>query len=304
MAKHDWPDSLDLGPVTVLTGIEAGAYPHGNSVLVEGSERTALFDPSLTVVARGGVPAEVDLVVLSHVHEDHVPGLSLFSDAAVHVHELDWLGVESLDGLCKIYGMVPESEAGWRQQLLDDFHYRARPDAFAFKDGDVLDLGGVQIEVVHTPGHTKGHSALVIPEASAVFLGDIELSGFGPYYGDAWSDLEDFERSIERCRQIDVEHFITFHHKGTISGRPEFLEMLDKFAAAIPRREAAMLEFLREPHTLDEMVETRFIYRPHVEAAFLASVERRSAILHLERFVKQGRVTELEPGLWRAGGSS
>jgi glyoxylase-like metal-dependent hydrolase (beta-lactamase superfamily II) len=153
---------------------------------------------------------------------------------------------------------------------------------------------------VHTPGHTKGHSALVIPEASAVFLGDIELSGFGPYYGDAWSDLEDFERSLERCRQIDVEHFITFHHKGTISSRPEFLEMLDKFAAAIPRREAAMLEFLREPHTLDEMVETRFIYRPHVESTFVTSVERRSAILHLERFVRQGRVTELEPGLWRA----
>lgn len=299
MAKVDWPDALDLGPVTVLTGIEAGAYPHGNSVLVQGSERTALFDPSLTVVARGGAPAQVDLVVLSHVHEDHMPGLSLYPNAAVHAHENDLIGLESLDGLCQMYGMVPDAEAGWRQYLIDAFHYTARPDAQGFRDGDVLDLGGVHIEVVHTPGHTKGHTVLVVPEASAVFLGDIELTGFGPYYGDAWSDLEDFERSIERCRHIDVEHFITFHHKGTITGREPFLEMLDQFAAVIPRRENAMLEFLQEPHTLDEMIQTRFIYRPHVENSFVKSVERRSAILHLERLVKQGRVRELEPGLWQ-----
>ena len=300
MSKLDWPDSIDLGPVTVLTGLKAGAYPHGNSVLVQGAERTALLDPSLTVVDRGGVPVDVDLIVLSHVHEDHMPGLSLFPDTAVHVHTLDWIGLESLDGLCQMYGLISEAEHRWREELVDQFHYQARPDAIGFEDGDVLDLGGVQIEVVHTPGHTKGHSALVVPEASAAFLGDIELTGFGPYYGDAWSDLEDFERSLERCRQLDVEHFITFHHKGTFSGREVFLEQLEKFAAAIPRRELAMLEFLREPHTLQDMVETRFIYRPHVQSTFADSVERRSAQLHLERFVKQGKVRELEPGLWQA----
>lgn len=61
-----------------------------------------------------------------------------------------------------------------------------------------------------------------------------------------------------------------------------------------------MLEFLKAPHTLREMVETRFIYCPQVELSFVDSVERRSAELHLERFLKQGRVRELEPGLWQA----
>ena len=295
----DWPDALELGLVTVLTGENGGEYPHGNSVLVRGADRTALLDPSLTVAERGAVPVAPDLVVLSHVHEDHLPGLSLFPETPVHAHGDDRIGLESLDGLCQIYGMSDESEAIWRPVLVEQFRYRARPDAIPFADGDRIDLGGVEIQVLHTPGHTRGHSALLVPEASAVFLGDIELTGFGPYYRDAWSDLEDFERSLERCRQIDAEHFITFHHKGTVSGRDKFLEMLDKFAGAITRRENAMLEYLKQPHTLDEMVDTRFIYRPHVENNFVLSVERRSAILHLERFVKQGRVLELEAGLWQ-----
>ena len=299
MSQLNWPDALDLGPVTVLTGTEAGAYPHGNSVLVQGKHRSALMDPSLTVVERGGVPASVDLVVLSHVHEDHMAGLFLYPEAAVYAHEDDLVGLQSLDGICEIYGMSPENEAMWRPVLVEQFRYAPRTDAVGFKDGDRLDLGGVSIEIIHTPGHTRGHSALFVPEASAVFLGDIELTGFGPYYGDAWSDLEDFERSLERCRQIDAEHFITFHHKGTISGRAQFLEMLENFAAVIARRENAMLEYLAEPHTLDEMVQTRFVYRPHVENLLVQSVERRSATLHLQRLSRQARVREIEPGLWQ-----
>ena len=40
-----------------------------------------------------------------------------------------------------------------------------------FDDGDVLDLPG-KPRVVHTPGHTEGHSAFFIPSAGAVFTGD------------------------------------------------------------------------------------------------------------------------------------
>ena len=41
-----------------------------------------------------------------------------------------------------------------------------------------------------------------------LYLGDIDLSSFGPYYGDAWSDLEDFERSLARVRDMPID--ITF----------------------------------------------------------------------------------------------
>ncbi len=67
----------------------------------------------------------------------------------------------------------------------------------------------------------------------------------------------------------------------------------------IGRRHEAMLDFLAEPHTIDEMVEHRFIYRPHVEMAFVTSVERRSAEMHVARMIRRGEAVELESGRYR-----
>ena len=82
---------------------------------------------------------------------------------------------------------------------------------------------------------------------------------------------------------------MTFHHKGVIEGREPFVELVDAFTAVIDRRHGAMLDFLAEPHTIEEMVEHRFIYRPHVESAFVESVERRSADLHVQRMLPAAR---------------
>ena len=117
------------------------------------------------------------------------------------------------------------------------------------------------MEAVHLPGHTRGHSGFRI-SGGVFFLSDIDLTGFGPYYGDAWSDLEDFDASLAKVRDEEADWYVTSHHKGVIEGREAFVELLDAFAAVIPRRHQAMLEFLAEPRTLGDMVARRFIYRP------------------------------------------
>jgi glyoxylase-like metal-dependent hydrolase (beta-lactamase superfamily II) len=300
MRSEPWPDAKEFGPVTVLTGVDAGAYPHGNSVLVAGSRETVLFDPSLSVFERGGVPQRVDRIVLSHVHEDHIPGHVHFPDVPLHAHAADAPGIESLEGMLQIFGYDAETSEAFHETLIETFHFVPRTGVQPFEDGAVFDLGGVHVEVIHLPGHTRGHCGLLVPEARALFLGDIELTGFGPYYGDAWSDLEDFEASLARCRDIDADHFITFHHKGTISGRGSFLERLEAFAAVIQAREQRLLEFLREPHTLAECVAHRFVFRPHVEKNSVNAIERRAIELHIERLTRSERVLEDSPGRYRS----
>ena len=132
------------------------------------------------------------------------------------------------------------------------------------------------------------------------FLSDIDLTGFGPYYGDVWSDLEDFEASLVKVREVDAAYYVTFHHKGVIEGRSEFLRLLDAFHSVIDRRHRLMLEFLTEPRTVDDMAAHRFIYRPHVEHSFVDAVERRSAELHLRRMLARREAVEVEPGRFRA----
>jgi len=284
--------------IRVVPGTGGGRYPDGNALVVSGSEETVLIDPSLTIAA--APPVGIDRVLISHAHEDHLAGVHHYAGVPIHVHAADRLGLTSLDGLMQIYGMAPDTEAAWRREVVDAFHYTPRPDAAAFEEGDAFDLGGTTVHVVHLPGHTRGHSGFLIEPAGALFLGDVDLTGFGPYYGDAWSSLDDWERTLARCRTLEADTYVTFHHKGVVEGRTAFLSLLDAYEAVIARREAAMLGFLAEPRTLEEMAAHRFVYRPHVTLLFVDAVERRSARLHVERMMSRGQVSEVEPGRFAA----
>ncbi|MGI9597504.1 MAG: MBL fold metallo-hydrolase [Acidimicrobiales bacterium] len=284
--------------VSVLRGGENGAYPSGNSVLVEGAAESVIIDPSVTVVARGGAPVAIDAVINSHGHEDHLAGNSLFDRARVHIHNEDLPAATSLDGLLDVYGFQGQTRADFGEQILDEFSYRSRPDAKGFEEGDVFDLGGgVKIDVMHLPGHTRGHSGLIID--NVFFLSDIDLTGFGPYYGDAWSDLDQFDDSLRRAREIEADWYVTFHHKGIIEGRERFLTMIDGFHAVIEQRHRNMLDYLAEPRSIDDMIDHRFVYRPHVEYVFADAVERRTAELHLARMVERGEAGKVEPGRYQ-----
>ncbi len=289
----------EIGSTTVLFGEKQGKYPHGNSLLVRGSERTAIIDPSLAVIPRqeaGGLPP-VDLVINSHCHEDHVAGNFLFPDVPWHLHEADAPGLASLDAFMAIYSFDDQAiDAGFREVIQKQFHVTPRDDVESYRDGDVFDLGGgVTIRVIHTPGHTRGHCALHVMPDDVLYLGDIDLSSFGPYYGDAWSDLEDFERSLEKVRHLEARHYATFHHIGVVD-RETFLSRLGRYAAVIDDREERLLAFLSEPRSLAEVADHRFVYRPGDAVLFAPPVERRSMGMHIDRLVGRGRVREVAPG--------
>ena len=173
------------------------------------------------------------------------------------------------------------------------------PEALPFRDGDVFDLGrGVRVHVIHTPGHTRGHCALLVEPDGMLYLGDIDLSSFGPYYGDAWSELEDFERSLEKVRGIDASAWATFHHIGVLEEREAFLDRFDRFVAVIADRERRLLEFLAAPHTLDEIARHRFFFRPKDMVPNADAVEARSMGMHVERLLRDGAMREPAKGVY------
>jgi glyoxylase-like metal-dependent hydrolase (beta-lactamase superfamily II) len=238
-------------------------------------------------------------VLHSHCHEDHFAGSFLYPDVPWRFHEADAPGICSLAALMDLYGYPEPIRSTWSKVVVERFHFTPRPDAVAFRGGDVFDLGGVTVEAIHAPGHTRGHCFFRIEPAGLVYLADVDLSSFGPYYGDAWSDLEDFERTLVMARDLDARYYATFHHIGVIEGRAAYLDRLDRFAAVIADRERRLLEFLAEPHTLDDIIQHRFVYRPADQVLFADGVERRSMSLHLARLLRDGRVREIEPGRYR-----
>jgi glyoxylase-like metal-dependent hydrolase (beta-lactamase superfamily II) len=290
-----------VGAATVLFGPRGGKYPDGNSLLVRGREESLIVDPSLGLLPRRGELPRVDRALLSHCHEDHLAGLFLYPEAECHVHEADRPGLCSLDDFLAIYGFSDPISSPWREVLVEQFHYAPRPDAHGFAGETVFDLGGgVRVRAIPAPGHTRGHCVLLVEPDGALYLGDIDLSSFGPYYGDAWSSLVDFEKSLALVREIEASTWITFHHIGVIDDRAAFTARLDRYAAVIRDREERLVAFLAEPRTLAEIAAHRFVYRPGDAVAFAEEVERRSMEQHLDRLCAQGRVTEVEPGRFYA----
>jgi glyoxylase-like metal-dependent hydrolase (beta-lactamase superfamily II) len=291
----------EIGPLTILFGKENGKYPHGNSLLIKGSKKTAIVDPCLGIVARKDNLPAVDMILLSHVHEDHVAGTHLFPSASCHAHEADAIGMKSIEGMLDIYGFEGDVREEFEGIITNEFFFEARADVISYKNAEVFDLGGVTVTAIHTPGHTRGHTCFLVEwqdekgnAKSLVYLGDIELTGFGPYYGDAWSSLEDFETSLEFLKTVDAQLWLTFHHKGLIESREVFLVMLEAFRGMIDFREGNLLKFIEESRTMDEIVEHRFVYRPGTGGHMADQVELRSMGMHLERLIRQGMVEQID----------
>ncbi|WP_223206267.1 MBL fold metallo-hydrolase [Streptomyces xanthii] len=292
------PAEVPYGAVSVLVGDRRGAFPYGNSLLVRGRDATVVVDPSLSLVDH--VPA-ADMVLVSHGHEDHVAGLGGY-DMPVHVHEKDLAAVRSRAAMVASFGPAEEHRDALDRQLRDEFRVADRPDAQGFAEGTVFDLGGRTVTVVHLPGHTAGHCGFLVEPDGFLFVADIDLTSFGPFYGDAGSSLVDFEASLRRCREIDARWYGTAHQKGVIEGAAEFRSRLDAFTGVVERRDATLLSLLDEPLGVGELATHRLVYRPHVEGVNVPLVERRTLVRHLARLSGQGRVEEVEPGLFRSTG--
>ncbi len=295
------PPRVDFGSVSVFFGEKNGKYPDGNQVVVRGADTLAVFDsPQVSQRIGAGFDA-ADLAIQGHVHEDHMAGLRRIPRAEVHVHEADVEAARSWAGLSRHYDYPAPVLDGLLEKIRREFDYAPRPDAIAYADGARWELGGgVSVRAVHLPGHTSGHCALVVEPEGVAFIGDIDLSGFGPYYGDGTSSLQAFRRSLVEVAAIDARVWVTSHHKGVYTDREAFLAALRAYAATLDAREAKLLGMLGDsPRSLEELVRQRLLYPAGYEELWIDCAERRTIAQHLDEMAADGRVERLDDGRWR-----
>jgi glyoxylase-like metal-dependent hydrolase (beta-lactamase superfamily II) len=221
-------------------------------------------------------------------------GVSAVQFDDVSVHERDLPALRSIEGLMALYGLPPERVPGMTALVTEQFHYIGWPSATGLEGGARFDLGEVSVTAIHAPGHTGGHCVYLIASDDGshrtVVTGDIDLSSFGPYYGDAQSDLEEFEATLEMLPSLVADHYVTFHHKGVIDGHTAFVFAVEAFAASITRRETALLDLLSEPRTFDELCDIGIVYRPGTRPPLFGDgVEVNSIRRHLAQLTAQGR---------------
>jgi hydroxyacylglutathione hydrolase len=118
------------------------------------------LDDIRTRLARLGLTVEA--IVHTHTHIDHVDataGLQLATGAAAHIHEADRFLYDMLPVQAALVGVsLPE-----RAEIEGDL-----------RDGGVLRAGGLELAVIHTPGHTPGSVSFVLKDGAntKIFAGD------------------------------------------------------------------------------------------------------------------------------------
>lgn len=282
-----------FGPISVIPGENKGRYPYCHSLHIE-AEKKILIDPASDrnrleeLKSRPGV----DGIVLSHYHEDHMAHLDLFEDKDIWMHPADAPALQDLGLFLDSYGMNEDERGYWSDVMVRQFNYRPRSISRLLKDGEVIDLGGVAMEVIHTPGHTPGHLSFYFPQEGLLFMGDYDLTRFGPWYGDVYSDIQATIDSNRRLRRIPAKVWVTGHEDGVFLDPPH--DAWDRFLEIIDQRDAQLLDLIRTPKTMEEIIEARIIYRKKREPKELFDFgERVHMAKHLERFLIQGRAIKL-----------
>lgn len=109
--------------------------------------------------------ATIGAVWQTHAHVDHVAGLAdtkRLLDVPVHLHPLDRPVLDSAVAAGLMFGLSLDPPP---------------PPDHELSDGQVLSVGGLRFEVLHTPGHAPGHVCFYDGDNGVMFCGDLVFRG-------------------------------------------------------------------------------------------------------------------------------
>ncbi|MGW6035119.1 MBL fold metallo-hydrolase [Gordonia terrae] len=179
--------------------LDGGTWDVDNNVwLVGDDDEVIIIDAahSAKPILDGVGNRTVTAIVLTHGHNDHVtvaPELSEATGAPILLH--------------------PGDDMLWNDTHPDVAHQD-------LEDGQRISVGGTELTVINTPGHSPGSSVIHLPEAKVLFSGDTLFQGGPGATGRSYSSFPTIIASItEKIFTLDPETKVyTGHGDGTTVG--------------------------------------------------------------------------------------
>lgn len=296
---------MQLQPIVshlfLVPGAAQGRFPFSHCVLADSSPVT-LIDAgcgmgSLDELVEMSQPEQV---ILSHSHPDHCSGCHLLEDLPIHVPARAADSFGDKDKLAKrFFGDDPVAEQ-WKTFITGATGFENCSFSHTYEDGDQFQLGAMTFVAIATPGHSADHMALFESATGVLLSFDIDLTPFGPWYGNPESDIEALRRSIQALADLEPRVVVT-SHLGIV--RRDIQEAFNHYLRIIDARHGAIAELVATGlDTLEDLVRFSPIYGGHKgrHADLSQWWERVMIQKHLDLLVAQGRIRPTDQGRYEA----
>ena len=266
-------------PVDIAPGIVRVTAPNPGVMTGPGTNSYIVGDRELVVVDPGpaieshvaalcaAVGDRLKWIVCTHTHLDHSP-------AAV--------ALKKATG-ARIGGRVANQDGRQDSEFTPDR---------VLNDRDAIDVEGVRLQAVHTPGHASNHLCYLFEREKLLFTGDHIMQGSTVVISPPDGDMHAYLTSLEKLFALDLAALMPGH--GRVIDSPH--DEVRKLIAHRLKRERKVFEALslKSPATIDELVPLAY----DDVSERLYPVARRSLHAHLLKLAHDGKATELE-GVWK-----
>lgn len=286
--------------------------------LVVGDERLLLVDsgvngtieehvvPALAEIGRR--PDEITDVIISHADVDHYGGNAalrrLAPQARIRSHELDRPLIDS-------WAVISRERYGWYRGYgldydkatwawLENAAGPATPIDGTVSEGELLELGGIAVDVIGLPGHSPGHLGVVHGDSGTAIVMDAVLAR-GLYTVDGaligpppYASVPAYRGTVERLRALAATRLGTSHY-APVEGREAVEAFLDDTASFVDDLDACVCS---ELGSRSKRLEA---YRTAANEALGPFPEMgvelaRSVAAHLDLAVDEGRAVRAYDG--------
>lgn len=259
-----------LPDIYIIDTIAFGQEKIVASYLIKGRNKTAIIDPGFPssastirekLIANNFDVSKIDYIFLTHFHLDHSGGTGALikdsPDAKVIVHKRSAFYVKNFGKIVGGARMV------FRPELIKKFgEAYPVPDGniVPVTDGDVIDLGGTRIRVIHTPGHCADEVSYFEENTGTIFTGDAACLQY-PYFNyvpiPAGSppifDIGEEIMSLKSLKSVNVQK-ICIPHYGEVNEK--WSGFIDKSIEAIEGTGKKITGMFKENMEFPQMIES------------------------------------------------
>jgi glyoxylase-like metal-dependent hydrolase (beta-lactamase superfamily II) len=237
----------------------------GTNTYVVGTGPTLVIDPAVDdagyLEAVLEAADDVDSILVTHRHPDHVGGAAALAART--------------GAKVRAFGSADAGEA----------------PVLPLADGDVIQVPGVALACIYTPGHAQDHLCFHMTANANLFSGDNVLGEGTAVIAPPEGDMRAYLESLSALGRLNVQRIYPGHFRALDDGN----EVIRRYLYHRREREQAILNVLQEgPATAEIITERVYTDTP----AALLPIARYSVIAHLEMAEADGRVSRRE-AQWR-----